>query len=394
MAAGIVWRLVCPRTRKSCLASCLKVTEEIQTPPLFSTMMADVVGYGSEQLTTEIAKLEGRSAPDVGLTVGAAATAGGQRGLEWSGITFSAGGKDILHGITGRTSHNLTALMGPSGAGKTSLLNILAGRISSKSDAAGSGVRVGGEVRFRGRVIDPVSFSGNIAYVMQDDALKKTQTPREALHFSAALRSGAALGAAARTAKVDALLAELKLEKCADTLIGGALIKGISGGERKRTAIGVELISDPSILFLDEVSQPLLPRVLARDYYPQLTPESTFSVPSSPRLGSTPSPRSASVRRSPTSRRAARPCSAPSTSPPPRYSPPSTTSASLRTVASPTTRRAPAWARTSHATASRARPRTTPRTTSCSCCRSRAGRGLPRSATRGGQIAPPRRRQR
>ena len=42
------------------------------------------------------------------------------------------------------------------------------------------------------------------------------------------------------------------LENCADTLIGGGLIKGISGGERKRTSIGVELLTNPKILFLDE----------------------------------------------------------------------------------------------------------------------------------------------
>jgi len=48
------------------------------------------------------------------------------------------------------------------------------------------------------------------------------------------------------------LLATLKLFKAQNTLIGGALVKGISGGERKRTAVGVELITDPSLLFLDE----------------------------------------------------------------------------------------------------------------------------------------------
>ena len=44
----------------------------------------------------------------------------------------------------------------------------------------------------------------------------------------------------------------LGIEDCADTLIGGALIKGISGGQRKRTSIGVEIITDPALLFLDE----------------------------------------------------------------------------------------------------------------------------------------------
>ena len=51
---------------------------------------------------------------------------------------------------------------------------------------------------------------------------------------------------------VDALMYELSLTSSADTLIGGAMLRGVSGGERKRVAIGLELLGDPSILFLDE----------------------------------------------------------------------------------------------------------------------------------------------
>mmetsp|Transcript_19657 Transcript_19657/g.18728 ORF Transcript_19657/g.18728 Transcript_19657/m.18728 type:complete len:109 (+) Transcript_19657:462-788(+) len=52
--------------------------------------------------------------------------------------------------------------------------------------------------------------------------------------------------------RVDDLIAELRLQKCANTKIGGNLVKGVSGGERKRTSIGVELITDPMLIFLDE----------------------------------------------------------------------------------------------------------------------------------------------
>jgi len=48
------------------------------------------------------------------------------------------------------------------------------------------------------------------------------------------------------------MLKTLKLVKCQNTRIGGALVKGVSGGERKRTSIGVELITDPNLIFLDE----------------------------------------------------------------------------------------------------------------------------------------------
>lgn len=55
-----------------------------------------------------------------------------------------------------------------------------------------------------------------------------------------------------RTQRVEELIIDLGLERCADTLIGNNLIKGISGGERKRVSIGVELLSSPSLLYLDE----------------------------------------------------------------------------------------------------------------------------------------------
>lgn len=52
--------------------------------------------------------------------------------------------------------------------------------------------------------------------------------------------------------RVDQVIDDLKLVKCQNTKIGGPLVKGVSGGERKRCSIGVELITDPSLIFLDE----------------------------------------------------------------------------------------------------------------------------------------------
>jgi len=78
-----------------------------------------------------------------------------------------------------------------------------------------------------------------------------TLTPKEALMFAATLKIKA--GLKAREAKVKKILQNFQLEDCQDTLIGnGVMIKGISGGERKRTSIGFELISDPMLMFLDE----------------------------------------------------------------------------------------------------------------------------------------------
>lgn len=87
-------------------------------------------------------------------------------------------------------------------------------------------------------------------YVMQDDIIFAYFTVREAMTFAARLRLK--LSKNEQDEKVENLIKELDLGKCADTIVGSVLKKTISGGERKRTAIGVELITDPSVILLDE----------------------------------------------------------------------------------------------------------------------------------------------
>jgi ABC-type multidrug transport system ATPase subunit len=142
--------------------------------------------------------------------------------------------------------------MGPSGSGKTSLLNVLAGRSSSMGD-----IKINGKISVAGQEINPVSFRKNIAYVMQDDALMPTSTPREALTFSASLRLPSETTDEAIDLLVNELLENLGIKECADVMIGGEMIKGVSGGQRKRTSVGVELITNPALLFLDEPSSGL-----------------------------------------------------------------------------------------------------------------------------------------
>ena len=86
---------------------------------------------------------------------------------------------------------------------------------------------------------------------MQDDILFAHFTPREALEFAAELKVSN-LTPEERKKKIDDLIDVLGLKNVQDTVIGSALQKTISGGERKRTAIGVELITDPSLILLDE----------------------------------------------------------------------------------------------------------------------------------------------
>lgn len=140
------------------------------------------------------------------------------------------------------------------------MLNVLAGRSSSVGDVHASGkvstphnlqllslMSLCSQVKIGGRLINPVTYRRNIAYVMQDDCLMPTATPREALAFSARLRLPSTFTDDQITEKVNNLLKALGIEECADTLTGGAMIKGISGGQRKRTSVGIELITEPTV---------------------------------------------------------------------------------------------------------------------------------------------------
>ena len=154
--------------------------------------------------------------------------------------------KHILSDVHGHVNAGeVMAVLGPSGSGKSSMLNVLAGRM-----APSSSMHLRGHVAVDGQPVNPIKFRKNMAYVMQDDALDPTATPREALTFSAKLRLGK--DAAATEKAVEDTLADLGITECADTLIGGERIKGISGGERKRTSVGVEMVTEPRLLFLDE----------------------------------------------------------------------------------------------------------------------------------------------
>ena len=88
------------------------------------------------------------------------------------------------------------------------------------------------------------------AYVQQDDILIETMTPRECFFFAARMTSD--LSPEKASINVENMLERLSIKACADTLIGGSLLKGISGGEKKRTSIGYELMRSPSLLLLDE----------------------------------------------------------------------------------------------------------------------------------------------
>jgi len=137
-------------------------------------------------------------------------------------------------------------IMGSSGAGKTTLLNALWDRITQSGKA-----NLEGEVTINDDYfVTQKTFGKYGAYVMQDDVLFPTLTWEEVIRFSAKLKSN--LNGEELSNKVDEVIDSLGLNKWRKTRIGGQTIKGLSGGERKRTSIAVELITDPQIIFLDE----------------------------------------------------------------------------------------------------------------------------------------------
>lgn len=107
---------------------------------------------------------------------------------------------------------------------------------------------MGGSITFNGHASQA---KNNAAYVMQDDVLQPTLTVRETLQYAAELRLPG-LNSQERRNAVEETILQLGLKSCADTRIGDTEHKGCSGGEKRRTSIGQQLLSNPSVLFLDE----------------------------------------------------------------------------------------------------------------------------------------------
>ncbi|WZZ29369.1 hypothetical protein YC2023_012770 [Brassica napus] len=156
------------------------------------------------------------------------------------------GYKHILKGITGSTGPGeILALMGPSGSGKTTLLKIMGGRLTDN---------VKGKLTYNDIPYSPSVKRRleTIGFVTQDDVLLPQLTVEETLAFAAFLRLPSNMSKEQKYAKVEMIIKELGLERCRHTRVGGGFVKGISGGERKRTSIAYEILVDPSLLLLDE----------------------------------------------------------------------------------------------------------------------------------------------
>ncbi|XP_072246805.1 ATP-binding cassette sub-family G member 8 [Leuresthes tenuis] len=142
-------------------------------------------------------------------------------------------------------SGQMLAVIGSSGCGKTSLLDIITCRDES-------GTITSGQILINGKPNTPQLVKKSIAHVRQDDRLLPHLTVRETLRFVAKLRLPTDFTQAQRDQRVDDVIAELRLRQCAHTRVGNDYVRGVSGGERRRVSIAVQLLWNPGILILDE----------------------------------------------------------------------------------------------------------------------------------------------
>lgn len=167
--------------------------------------------------------------------------------LQFDNVSYTLNGKSILSGIRGICRPGeVTAIMGASGAGKTTFLDILA-----RKNKRG---QVNGEFYVNGEKVSDSVFKNVVGFVDQEDTMLPTLTVHETILNSALLRLPRDMGRAAKEQRVYEVEKELGIHHIRDSLIGSEEGKGrgISGGEKRRVGIACELVTSPSILFLDE----------------------------------------------------------------------------------------------------------------------------------------------
>ncbi|KAL3512156.1 hypothetical protein ACH5RR_024873 [Cinchona calisaya] len=151
----------------------------------------------------------------------------------------------LLNAISGQAMRGeIMAIMGPSGAGKSTFLDALAGRIAQGS--------LEGSVRIDGKPVTTSYMKMISSYVMQDDQLFPMLTVFETFMFAAEVRLPPSISRSEKKKRVHELLDQLGLTSTAHTYIGDEGRRGVSGGERRRVSIGIDIIHKPSLLFLDE----------------------------------------------------------------------------------------------------------------------------------------------
>ena len=176
----------------------------------------------------------------------------------FKGLSLSVKGLDrtinVVDDVTGRLqAKTMTALMGGSGAGKTSLLNALCGRAYYGE--------VHGDIHINGHRMSIEEIIDSVGFVPQDDIVYAELTVRENFVYAGKFRLPKGTSNEMINDLAEETLANLGLSRVADNLVGDVKRRGVSGGEKKRVNIGLELMAKPSCLFLDEPTSGLVSRV-------------------------------------------------------------------------------------------------------------------------------------
>ena len=167
--------------------------------------------------------------------------------LYFENVSYNLNGKQILSAVQG-VAHpgEILAIMGASGAGKTTFLDILA-----RKNKRGT---VDGNFYVNGEKVTDAEYKNVVGFVDQEDTMLPTLTVHETIMTSALLRLPRDMGRSAKEQRVFEVEKQLGIWAIRDSLIGSeeGNGRGISGGEKRRVGIACELVTSPSILFLDE----------------------------------------------------------------------------------------------------------------------------------------------
>lgn len=163
------------------------------------------------------------------------------------GVEVQKKERQILFSVTGVVNPGeVVAIMGPSGSGKTTLISLFAGRNKARHT---------GDILYN-KTHKPTekAFKRRLGYVSQEDVMFEGLTVTETLYYTAVLRLPRAMTKKEKLERVKIICECLGITRVKDSIIGGFRIgrRGISGGEKKRVAIGQELLYNPSVILLDE----------------------------------------------------------------------------------------------------------------------------------------------
>ncbi|KAL5059786.1 hypothetical protein RYX36_031390 [Vicia faba] len=162
----------------------------------------------------------------------------------------------LLNGVSGAFRPGvLTALMGVTGAGKTTLMDVLSGRKT--------GGYISGDIRISGYPKKQETFARISGYCEQNDIHSPNVTVHESLLYSAWLRLSPEINAESRKKFIDEVMELVELKPLRNALVGLPGVSGLSTEQRKRLTIAVELVANPSIIFMDEPTSGLDARAAA-----------------------------------------------------------------------------------------------------------------------------------